>query len=50
MKDMLVIPTGALAAASLANRARSSESRPIVDHSIRSFLFARLVADDKGRC
>ena len=47
MKEMLVIPTGALSEASLAI-ARSSESRPIVDHSIRSFLFARLVTDKEG--
>ena len=47
MKDMLVIPTGALAEASLAI-ARSSESQPIVDHSIRSFLFARLLAEEEG--
>lgn len=47
MQDMLVIPTGALAEASLAI-ARSSESQSIVDHSIRSFLFARLLADEEG--
>ena len=47
MKDMLVIPTGALPEASLAI-ARSSESQSIVDHSIRSFLFARLLADEEG--
>src|SRR6266852_3016327 len=47
MNDILVLPTGALAEASLAI-ARSSVSRPIVDHSIRSFLFARLLADDQG--
>ena len=47
MKDLLVIPTGALAEASLAI-ARSSESQSIVDHSIRSFLFARLLADEEG--
>jgi len=44
MNDFLVLPTGALAASSLAI-ARSSVSRPILDHSIRSFLFARLLAD-----
>src|SRR5437667_9261488 len=44
---ILVLPTGPLAEASLA-LARSSESRPIADHSIRSFLFARLVADHEG--
>src|SRR5256886_2171042 len=47
MNDVLVLPTGALADASLAI-ARSSVSRPIVDHSIRSFLFARLLADHEG--
>src|SRR6266700_4182480 len=47
MNDILVLPTGALADASLAI-ARSSVSRSIVDHSIRSFLFARLLADHEG--
>src|SRR5712692_8277196 len=47
MNDILVLPTGPLADASLAI-ARSSVSRPIVDHSIRSFLFARLLADHEG--
>ena len=47
MNDVLVLPTGALADASLAI-ARSSMSRPIVDHSIRSFLFARLLAHHEG--
>src|SRR5580765_8224336 len=47
VNDILILPTGPLAAASLA-LARSSESRPIVDHSIRSFLFARLLADHEG--
>ena len=47
MNDILVLPTGPLADASLAI-ARSSESQPIVDHSIRSFLFARLLADHEG--
>src|SRR5437899_10160688 len=47
LNDILALPTGALADASLAI-ARSSVSRPIVDHSIRSFLFARLLADHEG--
>ena len=47
MNDILVLPTGALADSSLA-AARSSVSRSIVDHSIRSFLFARLLADHEG--
>jgi hypothetical protein len=47
LNDILVLPSGALADASLAI-ARSSVSRPIFDHSIRSFLFARLLADHEG--
>src|SRR6266850_7691998 len=47
MNDILVLPTGALADASLAI-ARSSVSRPIVAHSILSFFFARLLADREG--
>ena len=47
MNDILVLPKGALADASLAI-ARSSVSPSIVDHSIRSFLFARLLADEAG--
>ena len=47
MNDILALPTGPLADASLAI-ARSSVSRPIVDHSIRSFLYARLLADHDG--
>src|SRR6266480_5256602 len=47
VNDILILPTGPLAEASLA-LARSSESHPIVDHSIRSFLFARLLADHEG--
>src|SRR6476646_9755762 len=47
MSDILVLPSGSLADASLAI-ARSSVSRPILDHSIRSFVFARLLADEEG--
>jgi hypothetical protein len=47
MNEILVLPSGPLADASLA-RARASESRSILDHSIRSFLFARLLADEEG--
>src|SRR6476620_2863856 len=47
MNDILVLPTGPLAHASLT-LARSSESPPILDHSIRSFLFARLLAEHEG--
>ena len=47
MNDILVLPTGALAESSLAT-ARASVSPPIVAHSIRSFLFARLLAERDG--
>src|SRR6266480_2241511 len=47
VNDILILPTGPLAEASLA-LVRSSESQPIVAHSIRSFLFARLLADHEG--
>ncbi|MGW4059359.1 HD domain-containing protein [Amycolatopsis sp. NPDC004747] len=45
--DALALPSGPLADASLA-LARQSESTPVADHSIRSFLFARLVAEQEG--
>ena len=47
MNDILRLPVGPLTDASLA-LVRTSESRPLLDHSIRSFLFARLVADEEG--
>ena len=47
MSDLLVLPTGSLADASLVV-ARTSVKRSIVDHSIRSFLFARLLAEEEG--
>lgn len=47
MNEILVLPAGPLADASLAI-ARASESQAIVDHSIRSFLFARLLAAEEG--
>src|SRR6266581_9074831 len=47
VNDILILPTGPLAEASLA-LAQSSESQPIVDHSIRCFLLARLLADHEG--
>jgi HD domain len=47
MKDILALPTGPLVDASLA-LVRSTESRAIVDHSIRTFLFARLLAEHEG--
>ena len=42
-----MLPAGPLADASLAI-ARASESQTILDHSIRSFLFARLLAAEEG--
>ena len=47
MNETLMLPAGPLAEASLAI-ARASESQAILDHSIRSFLFARLFADHEG--
>src|SRR6266480_2212157 len=47
MPDTLALPSAPLVDASLA-LVRSTESRPIVDHSIRTFLFARLLAEHEG--
>ena len=47
MSDVLALPTGPLVATSL-ELVRSTESPPIVDHSIRTFLFARLLAEHEG--
>jgi hypothetical protein len=47
VNDVLALPTGPLVDAGLA-LVRSTESRPIVDHSIRTFLFARLLAEHEG--
>jgi len=47
MNDILVLPTGPLVDASFA-LVRSTESRPIADHSIRTFLFARMLAEHEG--
>jgi HD domain-containing protein len=47
VNTILALPTGPLVDASL-DLARSTESQPIADHSIRSFLFARLVAEHEG--
>jgi HD domain len=47
MNEPLALPTGHLVDASLA-LVRATESRPIVDHSIRTFLFARLLAEHEG--
>jgi HD domain-containing protein len=47
MTTDLALPTGPLADASTA-LVRHSESTPIADHSVRSFLFARLLAEQEG--
>ena len=47
MSNALTLPTGTLADASLA-LVRQSVSTEIAEHSIRSFLFARLVAEREG--
>jgi hypothetical protein len=47
MNDILALPAGPLADASLAV-AQNTEKAPIADHSIRSFLFARLLAEQEG--
>ena len=47
MNDVLALPTGPLADASLSI-AQNTEKAPIADHSIRSFLFARLLAEQEG--
>jgi hypothetical protein len=47
MSKLLALPTGPLAEASLSV-VRKTESAPIADHSLRSFLFARLIAAHEG--
>ncbi|WP_442874432.1 HD domain-containing protein [Amycolatopsis sp. NBC_00438] len=47
MNDVLTLPAGPLAEASL-RLAQESESAPIAGHSVRSFLFARLLARREG--
>ena len=47
MTDILALPGGPVAAASLAI-VRKSESVPIVEHSVRSFLYARILAVHEG--
>jgi hypothetical protein len=47
VNDILALPSGPLASASLS-LVRTSESPPVADHSIRSFLFARLLAGREG--
>jgi len=46
MNDILVLPKGPVVDASL-ELARASESPSILDHSIRSFLFARVLANEE---
>jgi hypothetical protein len=47
MDEILALPAGPLADAVLS-LAQRTESTPVTDHSIRSFLFARLLADQDG--
>jgi len=47
MDNAFTLPTGPLADASLA-LVRQSVSAEIAEHSIRSFLFARLIAEQEG--
>ena len=47
MNEILALPTGPLVDASLA-LVRATESRPLVNHSIRTFLFARVLAEHEG--
>jgi hypothetical protein len=47
MQAVLTLPSGPLADACVA-LARTTESTPILDHSIRSFLYARLLAEHEG--
>jgi hypothetical protein len=47
MPEILAMPAGPLAGAALSLVQRT-ESTPVADHSIRSFLFARLLASQDG--
>jgi hypothetical protein len=47
MDEILALPAGPLARAALS-LAQQTESSPVADHSIRSFLFARLLANRDG--
>ena len=47
MNEILALPAGPLAEAALS-LAQRTESTPVADHSIRSFLFARLLASQEG--
>jgi HD domain len=49
MNDMLALPARPLAEASLSV-VTATESKLIAYHSIRSFLYARLLADQEGSC
>src|SRR5438093_9573472 len=47
MQALLTLPSGPLAEACVS-LARTTESAAIFDHSIRSFLYARLLAEREG--
>lgn len=47
VNDVPALPAGALAAASLSI-VQATVSAPIADHSIRAFLYARLLAEHEG--
>src|SRR5271154_4667816 len=47
MNEILALPAGPLAEAALS-LAQRTERTPVADHSIRSFLFARLLASQEG--
>ena len=47
VNDLPALPSGPLAAASLSI-VQATVSAPIVDHSVRSFLYARLLAGHEG--
>src|SRR3984957_21262869 len=47
MDEILALPAGPLRGAALS-LAQRTESTPVVDHSIRSFFFARLLATQDG--
>lgn len=47
MNSVLVLPAGSLVDAALS-LVRETVDKPIVDHSLRSFFFARLTAQQQG--
>src|SRR5438034_11347105 len=47
MNSVLVLPTASLVDAALS-LVRETVDKPIVDHSLRSFFFARLTAQQEG--